>query len=69
MGVTIALRTPAPASSRSGSMTTYEAVAESHRVRVVVEDRPCVDAMGGAPFPQTVTGTVDGATMRGCDVP
>lgn len=35
-------------------------------VAVVIEPRFCADAMSGAPFPATVTVTVNGRTLQGC---
>ncbi len=46
--------------------TTYYAVNEAHRLRVVIEDRACTDVMSGEAFETTVAVTLDGKTYHGC---
>jgi putative lipoprotein len=60
------LQMPTPRAESKGPLTTYEGAAESRRLRVVIEDRACVDTMSGEKFPQTVTVEVDGRTLKGC---
>lgn len=57
---------PAPEPVSSGGTTTYDAATGEHRLRVIVEDRPCHDGMSGDAFPRTVTVELDGRTLRGC---
>jgi putative lipoprotein len=58
--------TPVPAPVVSSEGVSYTAVTDAHRLAVVIEPRPCSDAMSGQPFPSTVTVTIDGRTLRGC---
>ena len=55
-------RVPLPTPATSGATTTYDA----GRLRVVIEDRPCQDAMSGQPFARTVTVTIEGRELVGC---
>lgn len=58
--------TPAPAPDGRGPRTTYEIETDAHALTIVILDQPCRDAMSGAPFPATVTVTLDGREYRGC---
>jgi uncharacterized membrane protein len=60
---------PAPEPVTSGATTTYEAATSEHRVRVILEERPCQDVMSGEPFPLTVTVEIDARMLRGCGRP
>jgi uncharacterized membrane protein len=60
---------PAPEPVTSGRTTTYDAETSEHRVRVIVDERPCSDVMSGEAFPCTVTVEIDGRTLRGCGRP
>ena len=57
---------PAPPPVRTDVSTTYEAATPMHRLRVVVEARPCADAMSGDASPVTVAVVIDGRTLGGC---
>ena len=52
--------------ARHDDTTTYEAVAGAHRVRVVIDDRPCRDVMSGEAFPHGVVVRIDDRTLHGC---
>ncbi len=58
--------TPVPVPVSNGGTTTYDAVTEAHRLRVVIEERECSDTMSGERFPRTVTVTLDGRSLHGC---
>ena len=58
--------TAVPAPTIKGTSTIYDAMAESHRLTILVEDAPCTDAMSGEAFPRSVSVTIDSRTMRGC---
>ncbi|HSJ06194.1 MAG TPA: MliC family protein [Longimicrobiales bacterium] len=58
--------TPAPAPTVTGERTEYRAVTDAHELHVLIEGRPCSDAMSGERFPATVTVTVDGDAYHGC---
>jgi putative lipoprotein len=61
--------TPVPQPvSRQGS-TTYDATTEAHRLRVILDERSCSDAMSGESFPRAVTVEIDGRSLRGCGRP
>jgi putative lipoprotein len=57
---------PGPTPTIEQGKTTYAAATGSHRLIVVIDDRPCQDVMSGEPFPSTVTVTIDGRELRGC---
>jgi len=57
---------PAPAPARAEATTTYDVATPAHRLRVVIEARPCADAMSGDASPATVVVVVDGRTLGGC---
>ena len=61
--------TPVPVPVTNGGTTTYDAVTEAHRLRVIIEERECSDTMSGERFPRTVTVTLDGRSLRGCGRP
>jgi uncharacterized membrane protein len=56
----------APAPVRTELTTTYQAATPMHRLRVVVEARPCADAMSGDASPTAVAVVIDGRTLEGC---
>jgi putative lipoprotein len=58
--------TPVPLPVTKDGTTTYDAVTEAHRLRVVIDDRPCSDVMSGETFDRAVTVTIDGRTLLGC---
>lgn len=58
--------TPDPGPRSGDGWTTYEAATEAHRLRVEIVARPCFDGMSGAPYPASVTVTLDGRTYAGC---
>ncbi|HZM94163.1 MAG TPA: MliC family protein [Vicinamibacterales bacterium] len=58
--------TPVPPPSVKGTSTIYDAMVESHRLTIVIEDVPCTDAMSGEAFPRSVSVTLDSKTLRGC---
>lgn len=45
--------TPDPGATTEGARTVYRAVTESASLRVVIDARPCEDAVSGAPYPST----------------
>ena len=61
--------TPAPAPVSRGGSTTYDVTTDAHRLRVVIEERSCTDAMSGEAFPRAVTVEIDGRSLRGCGRP
>jgi uncharacterized membrane protein len=58
--------TTVPQPARHDDITTYDAVTGAHRVRIVIDERPCRDAMSGEAFPYVVVVTIDDRTLRGC---
>jgi len=58
--------TPVPAPTIKGTSTLYDAMVESHRLTIVVEEAPCTDAMSGEAFPRRVSVTIDARTLHGC---
>jgi putative lipoprotein len=58
--------TPVPEPTATRERTEYRAVTEAHDLRVLIERRPCSDAMSGERFAATVTVTVDGDEYHGC---
>lgn len=58
--------TPVPPPAVKGTSTIYDAMVESHRLIVLIEDAPCTDAMSGEAFPRSVSVTLDSKTLRGC---
>jgi uncharacterized membrane protein len=58
--------TAVPAPTMKGTSTIYDAMAESHRLTILVENAPCTDGMSGEAFPRSVSVTIDSRTMRGC---
>jgi putative lipoprotein len=61
--------TPVPDPVARRGSTTYDATTEAHRLRVIIEDTSCNDAMSGEAFPRTVTVEIDGRSLRGCGRP
>ena len=57
---------PAVQPVRAQGKTTYSATGGARRLTVVADDRPCSDAMSGAPYPNTVVVTIDGRELHGC---
>jgi putative lipoprotein len=57
---------PAVQPVRGQGRTTYTVSGGAHQLIVIAEDRPCSDAMSGAPYPNTVVVTIDGRELHGC---
>jgi len=57
---------PAPTTDAASGSQTFHAVTGANDLLVVIERKPCLDAMSGNPFPATVTVTINGETLRGC---
>ena len=57
---------PVPAPTVKGASTVYDAMVESHRLIVQIENASCTDAMSGEVFPQSVSVTLDSRTLLGC---
>lgn len=62
-------RTPLPSPSESGDVTTWHAVTEASDLRVEIKDAACNDVMSGAPYPATVSVTLNGRDFSGCGGP
>ena len=58
--------TPVAPPTRRDGATTYDATNGTHRLRVVIEDRPCHDVMSGDAFPRSVIVTIDDRGLHGC---
>jgi uncharacterized membrane protein len=63
------LAAPPPRVDLAPGRTVYSTRSGSIPVRMVVEHRPCADAMSGRPYPATVTLTVADRSYRGCGGP
>lgn len=59
-------RVPAPENRRGPRPSVYEADAEGHRIRVVLDTRECRDALTGSALDTAVAVTFDGRTYDGC---
>ena len=57
---------PEPKIDLSKRATTYRVQSGGHSMEIVIEDRPCRDAMSGEPFESTVRWTLDDREHRGC---
>jgi uncharacterized membrane protein len=60
---------PSPNTERATGARVYHARTEASDLRVVIEPRPCTDAMSGEPFETTVSVVLNGKAYSGCGAP
>jgi putative lipoprotein len=56
----------APDTDRSSGTAVYETRNEKHELRVIIENRRCIDDISGDALPARVTAILDGRMYEGC---